>query len=114
MVTRLTEADPARLSAGQPMDMVVVPVRVDDDGRRVVTYAFAPRGEPMTDVDIAGVGIHPFGRFEDRTITDMGVAAVRGRAGRGRRGHQGGSKPPSAPPPTAGWRRGTRCCRGSA
>ena len=29
------------------------------------------------EVDVAGVGIHPFGRFEDRTITDMGVVAVR-------------------------------------
>ena len=28
-------------------------------------------------VEIAGIGIHPFGRFEDRTVTDMGVAAVR-------------------------------------
>ncbi len=26
---------------------------------------------------VAGVGIHPFGRFEDRTITDLGVRAVR-------------------------------------
>lgn len=36
-------------------------------------------------VDIAGIGIHPFGRFDDRTVTDMGVAAVRdalGDAGR--------------------------------
>ena len=31
----------------------------------------------MTDVEIAGVGIHPFGRFEGTTVTDMGVAAVR-------------------------------------
>ncbi len=31
----------------------------------------------MTDVHVAGVGIHPFGRFADRTITDMGVSAVR-------------------------------------
>ncbi len=31
----------------------------------------------MNGVRIAGVGIHPFGRFEDRTITDMGVTAVR-------------------------------------
>jgi acetyl-CoA acetyltransferase len=31
----------------------------------------------MNDVAVAGVGIHPFGRFEDRTITDMGVRAVR-------------------------------------
>jgi acetyl-CoA acetyltransferase len=26
---------------------------------------------------VAGVGIHPFGRFPDRSLTDMGVAAVR-------------------------------------
>lgn len=31
----------------------------------------------MTTVEIAGVGLHPFGRFEDRTVTDMGVTAVR-------------------------------------
>ncbi len=31
----------------------------------------------MNDVRVAGVGIHPFGRFEDKTITDMGVSAVR-------------------------------------
>jgi acetyl-CoA acetyltransferase len=31
----------------------------------------------VTGVHVAGVGIHPFGRFEDRTITDMGVMAVR-------------------------------------
>ena len=45
----------------------------------------------MIDVDVAGVGIHPFGRFEDRTITDMGVAAVRAaltEAGVGRGGFQ--------------------------
>jgi acetyl-CoA acetyltransferase len=30
-----------------------------------------------TAVEIAGIGIHPFGRFEDRTVTDMGVTAVR-------------------------------------
>jgi len=29
-------------------------------------------------VEVAGVGIHPFGRFEGKTVTDMGVAAVRG------------------------------------
>jgi acetyl-CoA acetyltransferase len=28
-------------------------------------------------VEIGGVGLHPFGRFDDRTVTDMGVAAVR-------------------------------------
>jgi acetyl-CoA acetyltransferase len=30
-----------------------------------------------TEVEIAGVGIHPFGRFEDRSVTEMGVTAVR-------------------------------------
>ncbi len=32
----------------------------------------------MTAVEIAGVGIHPFGRFADRTVTDLGVEAVQG------------------------------------
>ena len=31
----------------------------------------------MTAVEVAGVGIHPFGRFEGVTTTDMGVVAVR-------------------------------------
>jgi acetyl-CoA acetyltransferase len=31
----------------------------------------------MTDVRIAGVGLHPFGRFPDQTVTDLGVTAVR-------------------------------------
>jgi acetyl-CoA acetyltransferase len=31
----------------------------------------------MTDVHITGVGLHPFGRFEGSTGTDMGVVAVR-------------------------------------
>jgi len=45
VITRLTESDPSRLSAGLTMELVVVPVRVDEDGRQVVTYAFAP-GDP--------------------------------------------------------------------
>jgi acetyl-CoA acetyltransferase len=28
-------------------------------------------------VEVAGLGIHPFGRFEDRTVTELGVTAVR-------------------------------------
>jgi len=42
-------------------------------------------------VEVAGVGIHPFGRFEDRSVTDMGVTAVRtalAEAGVGRGGFQ--------------------------
>ncbi|HKA93548.1 MAG TPA: thiolase family protein, partial [Acidimicrobiia bacterium] len=30
-----------------------------------------------TPVEVAGIGIHPFGRFEDRTVTELGVTAVR-------------------------------------
>jgi acetyl-CoA acetyltransferase len=30
----------------------------------------------VTRVAVAGVGIHPFGRFEDKTVTDLGVEAV--------------------------------------
>jgi len=43
VVTRLTEPDPSRLSAGQWMTMVVVPVAVDDEGHQVMTYAFSAR-----------------------------------------------------------------------
>src|SRR5215510_14986286 len=32
----------------------------------------------MADVEITGIGIHPFGRFDGVTVTDMGVSAVRG------------------------------------
>jgi acetyl-CoA acetyltransferase len=45
----------------------------------------------MTDVVIAGVGMHPFGRFEGISTTDMGVKAVRAalrEAGVGRGGFQ--------------------------
>src|ERR1700720_4028936 len=31
----------------------------------------------MSGVAVSGVGLHPFGRYEDRTVTDMGVMAVR-------------------------------------
>ena len=30
-----------------------------------------------TAVEVAGIGLHPFGRFEGKAVTDMGVAAVR-------------------------------------
>jgi acetyl-CoA acetyltransferase len=31
----------------------------------------------VSTVEITGIGMHPFGRFEDRSVTDMGVHAVR-------------------------------------
>ena len=42
VVTRLTEADPARLRQGQAMRLVVTPLHTDDDGTVVVSYAYAP------------------------------------------------------------------------
>jgi acetyl-CoA acetyltransferase len=45
----------------------------------------------MTAVSVAGVGLHPFGRFGDTTITEMGVSAVTAaldEAGVGRGGFQ--------------------------
>src|SRR5438132_9414771 len=45
----------------------------------------------MTSVEVAGVGLHPFGRFEGKTVTEMGIAAVRAAladAGVDRRGFQ--------------------------
>src|SRR6266513_2946173 len=43
------------------------------------------------EVEIAGIGIHPFGRFDGMSVTEMGVAAVRAslaEAGVGRGGFQ--------------------------
>jgi acetyl-CoA acetyltransferase/uncharacterized OB-fold protein len=124
IVTRLTEADAARLQQGMPMRLVVEPLFVDEHGREVWSYAFAPaamssggaRREPRAGscegealpggrrvaaastrptprpsagaaspvgggggraVEIAGVGIHPFGRFPDKSVVDIGQVAVR-------------------------------------
>src|SRR5439155_18509290 len=50
------------------------------------------RGPAVTTaVDVAGIGLHPFGRSEDKTAVDMGVAAVSAAladAGVGRGGFQ--------------------------
>ena len=42
VVTRLTEADPALLTFGMPVHLVVDELHADDDGNTVVSYAFAP------------------------------------------------------------------------
>jgi uncharacterized OB-fold protein len=46
VITRLTEADPGKLRADQPMRMVIEALHVDEEGRGVVGYAFAPDEEP--------------------------------------------------------------------
>ena len=42
LITRLTEADPAALRFGMAMRLAIVPSHVDEEGREVLTYAFAP------------------------------------------------------------------------
>jgi uncharacterized OB-fold protein len=41
---RLTESDPQRLAIGMEMELVIVPLNVDDDGNELVTFAFQPVG----------------------------------------------------------------------
>ncbi len=42
VITRITEADPARLRHGQAMRLEVVPLHRGENGEAVVTYAFGP------------------------------------------------------------------------
>jgi uncharacterized OB-fold protein len=42
---RLTERDPARLTIGQQMRLVIVPYATRADGTEVMTFAFAPAGD---------------------------------------------------------------------
>lgn len=42
---RLTEPDPARLTIGQQMRLVIVPYTTRADGTEVMTFAFAPVGD---------------------------------------------------------------------
>ena len=42
VIGRLTVAELGRLRAGMPMRVVVTPLHVDDEGRTVTSYAFAP------------------------------------------------------------------------
>jgi uncharacterized OB-fold protein len=39
---RLTERDPAKLAIGMPVELVIVPFRVDADGNDVLAFAFTP------------------------------------------------------------------------
>jgi uncharacterized OB-fold protein len=46
VIGRLTESNPAALTSGQEMELVIVPLHHDDEGNEVVTYAFSPVGGP--------------------------------------------------------------------
>lgn len=43
IIARLTETDLERLAFGMPVRLTFVPLHVDDEGRQVMTYAFAPQ-----------------------------------------------------------------------
>jgi uncharacterized OB-fold protein len=45
VIARLTETDAARLDFGMPVHLTFVPLHIDDAGRQVMTYAFAPDAE---------------------------------------------------------------------
>jgi uncharacterized OB-fold protein len=42
VISRIEEADPARLAFGVPVRFALVPLHTDEDGTEVVTYTFAP------------------------------------------------------------------------
>ena len=71
---RLTEADPARLRIGMPMELVLIPA---PGAGGALTYAFRP-AEDSVSVAVVGVGIHPFGRHEG--VSGLEMAAVAARA----------------------------------
>ena len=101
IISRVT--DPASAAPGTPARLTTELLCTDAEGREVITYAFAPSARdasrPKTQhsapstlhptppaphpspgarpVYIAGVGIHPFGRFDGKSVVDMGQAAVR-------------------------------------
>ena len=82
VITRLTESDPAALHLGQAMELRVVPLHTDADGQRRRHLRLRPDGPAVSGsppVVVTGVGMHPFGRFDGVSTTDMGVVAVRCR-----------------------------------
>jgi uncharacterized protein len=46
VISRVEEADPARLSFGMPVRFALAPLHTDDDGTQVVTYTFVPSAAP--------------------------------------------------------------------
>ena len=73
VITCLTESHPLRSPRDRPWSCASCLCTATDDGNDAATYAFGG----MTGVNVAGVGLHPFGRFDGVSTTDMGVVAVR-------------------------------------
>ena len=81
VVTRLTVPDPAPSMPGRPCDWCST---MSAAAARSGPVLGVRPGVLVTDVGVAGVGIHPFGRFADKTVTDLGAEAVRARVHRSR------------------------------
>ena len=47
--TRLTEADPAKLRIGMEMELVIIPLTVDNEGNEIMTFAFKPVQEDLNE-----------------------------------------------------------------
>ena len=71
VVTRLTEPDPTRLHEGQRMHPGHRRRR-----RRGRHVGLRPGARMSIEVGVGGVGMHPFGRFDDAGLVDLGVTAV--------------------------------------
>jgi uncharacterized OB-fold protein len=57
--SRLTEADPANLTFGMDLEMVVDPLYVNSEGEEVVTFAFAPLADEDRETAEAPEGVRP-------------------------------------------------------
>lgn len=51
--SRLTVADPSRLSVGMEMELVLDPIGTDEEGNEIVTFAFAPVAPPTTTQEVS-------------------------------------------------------------
>ena len=91
VITRLTESDPAPSPRARRWSCGSCPCTAT---RTATTSSPTPslrRRRIVTGVVVTGVGLHPFGRFDGVSTTDMGVVAVRAalrEAGVGKGGFQ--------------------------
>ena len=84
IVTRLTEAAPDRLAPRMSMHLVIEPLFIDDDGREVWSYAFAPDGEPGQAGTVAAPANRQ-SRADSRRVQSNGDGVVATSAVRPRR-----------------------------
>ena len=72
---RLTENDPARLDFGMEVELRIVPSTSTPTASRSSPSPSSLSGADVNDVAIIGIGLHPFGRFGDKTPFQMAADA---------------------------------------